>query len=343
MAVETILTSQTPGTNDPTGANNQSLGWKWKTSASGKQVVSGRVWIPSTGKPTGMRWQLWQYPSTLLQDILLDSHSGSASSWMNVDGITPQNITADTFYIVNEFIPGGGGGTYPYSDSGGPITVGTITATAIYHDNATTSSTPPQFEGFTSGVFFADIGLDDPASGLDLAQITETGTVNSLTLTSNIDLAQIAETGTVNSLVLNSELPLAQIVESGTVNALDLASLIPLDQITETGTVNSLTLTSNLPLDQIVEEGTVWPLTLTGGAEPVAGGWLPKIGRHCTYLEQKTYDGNTNYVKRRPAIITAIVSGDTVDLRVGRSGEVHTGVDRKTDPTSADVGVYVSY
>lgn len=78
------------------------------------------------------------------------------------------------------------------------------------------------------------------------------------------------------------------------------------------------------------------------GGLPVAGGWLPKVGRHCVYLLQVTVGGNTKYVKRRPAIITA-VAGSTVDLRVGHSGEVYTGISQRTDPNSDSAGTYVSY
>lgn len=72
-------------------------------------------------------------------------------------------------------------------------------------------------------------------------------------------------------------------------------------------------------------------------------GWQRKVNRHVTYLQQKTVGGNANYVKRRPAIITALGAGELVDIRIGHSGEVYTGVDRRTDPNSNSAGVYVTY
>jgi hypothetical protein len=71
--------------------------------------------------------------------------------------------------------------------------------------------------------------------------------------------------------------------------------------------------------------------------------WVRKVGRHVAYLQQKTVGGNANYVKRRPAIITALGAGELVDIRVGHGAEVYEDVDRRVDPTDPSVGVYTSY
>lgn len=71
--------------------------------------------------------------------------------------------------------------------------------------------------------------------------------------------------------------------------------------------------------------------------------WVKKVNRHCTYLQQKTVGGNTQYVKRRPAVITALGIGNLVNLRVRRSGETYANVDQKLIPDADTVGVYVSY
>jgi len=54
--------------------------------------------------------------------------------------------------------------------------------------------------------------------------------------------------------------------------------------------------------------------------------WKPKVNRHMTVLVQKTVGGNANYVKRRPAVITAIVSGTTVNGRTKHVGITHSSV-----------------
>lgn len=71
--------------------------------------------------------------------------------------------------------------------------------------------------------------------------------------------------------------------------------------------------------------------------------WERKVNRHVAYLQQKTVGGNTQYVKRRPAVITALGAGQLVNIRVLHTGETYTNVDRKVDPNADTVGVYVSY
>lgn len=75
--------------------------------------------------------------------------------------------------------------------------------------------------------------------------------------------------------------------------------------------------------------------------------WVPRVNKHCAYLQQKTVGGNANYVKRRPAIITGFATDTNPRLRVRRSGEVYgnasVGVARKLDPNADTVSNYVSY
>lgn len=75
--------------------------------------------------------------------------------------------------------------------------------------------------------------------------------------------------------------------------------------------------------------------------------WQPKVNRKVRFLLQKTVGGETNYVKRRPAIITGFASNGDPTLRVGHAGETYgnatTGVARKTDPDGNTVSQYVSY
>jgi hypothetical protein len=71
--------------------------------------------------------------------------------------------------------------------------------------------------------------------------------------------------------------------------------------------------------------------------------WVRQLKAHVAFLQQKTVNGNTAYVKRRPATITALGAGELVNLRVLHSGEVYTNVDRRTDPNANAAGTYVSY
>lgn len=71
--------------------------------------------------------------------------------------------------------------------------------------------------------------------------------------------------------------------------------------------------------------------------------WERKVNRHCAVLIQKTVNGNTAYVKRRPAVITALGVGQLVTVRVRHHGETYANVARKVDPDADTVSVYVSY
>jgi hypothetical protein len=68
--------------------------------------------------------------------------------------------------------------------------------------------------------------------------------------------------------------------------------------------------------------------------------WVPKVNRHAVVMVQKTVGGNTNYVKRRPAVITGFATDTNPIMRVRHIGETYgngtTGVVRQIDwPVSA--------
>lgn len=297
-----VYTTQNFGETDTVAGVSRQLGTEFATDQTGKQAERIRVWIPST-YPTGMRATFWQAPSTLLQNILLDSESPVAGGWHIVTGFTPHTLIQNQHYFVTEWIPGDFLGSYNFQTNG-PVT--------------------PQFSGTAVSIFDNAIDADDPPTN---------NTLDFLLFGADVD---------VTDAPTNLTLPLDLITEAGTVQSLTFHKTLPLTQITETGTPQTLTLSQHktLPLAQITETGTPLALAFTGGAAPVAGGWMPKVNRHCIYLEQKTVGGNTNYVKRRPAIITA-VNGANVDLRIGRSGETHLNVAPRVNPE--DVGVYIAY
>jgi hypothetical protein len=69
--------------------------------------------------------------------------------------------------------------------------------------------------------------------------------------------------------------------------------------------------------------------------------WKPKINRHVTYMQRKTIGGNTNYVKPRAAVITGIVSGTTVNVRVGHHSETYASVTQmRNQPGDVRNGTY---
>lgn len=317
MAESIFPEAQSFGGADSVDGTARNLGEEWSTSAANKKVTAMRVWVSSSGKPTGMRAQLWQHPSTLIKDILLDSLSAPPSlpDWLDVPPATFSaagpttgeiNVTQNQHYIASEYIPSDAGGIYNFETSGSPVTSGTITGhNCLYRNGGTSSQAPNTNAGLENGLLGADITLEDAA-------------------------ADQVET-------------LEQVTRQTTVNAMTFAKQEPVEQITRQTTVNAMTFTKGAPLTQIARQTIVQPMSFQGGAAPVAGGWIPKVGRHCAYLQQKTVNGNANYVKRRPCTVTGVVGGNTVNLRVGHSGETYANVDRKLDPDANDVNVYVSY
>jgi hypothetical protein len=88
----------------------------------------------------------------------------------------------------------------------------------------------------------------------------------------------------------------------------------------------------------------------TGDVQQAVGAvmsWEPRVGGHVAYIRDiveatETFPVYvTDYVKRRPAIITAVNVGDTVDLRVGHHGETYAAVPRRTSDEQTEV--YVPY
>lgn len=89
--------------------------------------------------------------------------------------------------------------------------------------------------------------------------------------------------------------------------------------------------------------------------------WVAKVNRHCAYHQRKTVTNPlgvvcTNYVKRRPAIITGFATDTAPRLRVRHYtspstetyGTAAVGVPRMTDPiavvtTNPRNGKYVSF
>lgn len=76
--------------------------------------------------------------------------------------------------------------------------------------------------------------------------------------------------------------------------------------------------------------------------------WVAKVRRHVVYLQQKTVNGNTAYVKRRPARITAISADGAPIIKLSRTstivGDATNGVPRKTHSTGNNqVSRYVTW
>lgn len=70
--------------------------------------------------------------------------------------------------------------------------------------------------------------------------------------------------------------------------------------------------------------------------------WVPKVRRHAVVMVQKTVGGNTQYVKRRPAIITGFATDTNPIFQVRHYGETYgtgaVGVPRIVNSTTTPPG-----
>lgn len=150
--------------------------------------------------------------------------------------------------------------------------------------------------------------------------------------------------------VLDTTLPVAGWAADGThILALEvegsLCSVFFDDVLVAHATYTPATPGANIALvgDPATEEFAIDAVRVYDLESGPVVGWQRKVNRHCTYLQQKTVGGNTNYVKRRPGVVTGLGGGQLVNIRVGHSGETYAGVDRRTDPDANAAGVYVTY
>lgn len=180
-------------------------------------------------------------------------------------------------------------------------------------------------------------------------------------------LAQVTQTNIVQSII-NPSAPLVvgQIVEVESSRVIVARKIMLIGQISSTDTSRPM-LNSKMKLvgqvssidnaRQIVR--FVVPLVVqvneTDFARQISGGtaaqdihgWLPLVGLHCVYLEQKTVSGNIMYVKRTSVKIIGFASDGYPILRCRQSGVTYgsasVGVRPRSTPDSNEVGVYVSF
>ena len=77
-------------------------------------------------------------------------------------------------------------------------------------------------------------------------------------------------------------------------------------------------------------------------------GWVAKVNRHVRVQVQKTVQGNTQYVKVRPAVITGFATDTNPRLRVRHGGEVYGNaangvVQQTTTKSTARPAKFVSW
>lgn len=308
MVAERLIGNATIDQTSNIDATNRQLGWNFKTDAANKVVKGIYVRMPpSGGFVAGSRAQLWKRAapistSTRIQNIDISGVTGASGSWQAVPGVAQTALVQNDFYFVTVYMPSTDPGVYLFKSGFGNPTNGSLSGNCIFKNGAADTAAPDD-ETFTNGAFAVDIEIDDAGITFSMGIAQENDSANSMSFSKSLGMGLASE---------NDSAP-------------------------------SMSFSKTLALGQALESDSALRMSFTGGAAPLPDhGWIPKVGRHCVYLQQKTFDGNTQYVKRRPAIITG-VTGSNVDLRVGHSGETYSNVPPRTDPDANDVDVYVSY
>ena len=313
MAAERLIGDATIDQTDNIASQNRQLGWNFKTSSSNKVVKRILVRIPpSGGFVAGSFAQLWKRAtpistSSRIQSIDVSAITGASGTWQTVPGVAQTPLVQNDFYFVTILMPNTDPGVYLFKSGFGNPASGSLSGNCIFKNTSAATpdpdTIPPDDETFSNGAFGVDVEIDDAGINFSLGIAQEEDSALPMSFTKSVSLG--------------------------------LAS--------ENDSALAMTFGRSLVLGLAAESDSALRMSFTGGVAPVTSiGWLPKIGRHCVYLKKKTVGGNTQFVKRRPAVITA-VSGSNVNVRIGHSGETYTSVPVRTDPNADDVDVYVTY
>lgn len=182
MAVERLLGTVNLIAVDNSGTiapDNRMLGYNWRTTAAGKQIVGIYVKMPpaATQFAAGTRAQIWKRgvtigASTLVQDIDIGGGivTGAAGSEQPVPGVVGTLLVQNDFYFVTIFLPFNHGGNYWFKSLGSDPGGGTISGNCIFRNSGSGTSNPhllpPDDETFTNGRFGVDVAIDDVSTDI---------------------------------------------------------------------------------------------------------------------------------------------------------------------------------
>lgn len=163
---DTILTGQTP--NQPAdhgGVTNRSVGNRFQVSTAGKRISSGRYWVPAEGIGTGTLFQLWNGSTS---EVSFDLNTALPSPTLNAINDVPFPAAFFPPEDIDLVVCVALDGASYYRFSTGitfPLGSGSVSAdTAIYAENlASIGSGPPTNTGFSGGLYFVDVNVEDAA------------------------------------------------------------------------------------------------------------------------------------------------------------------------------------
>ncbi len=180
-----------------------------------------------------------------------------------------------------------------------------------------------------------------------IGQVTETSTANPVTVQgAPIIVGMVTESSEAQSISVRKTKAVSQALESGAANVVSRIKTKSVAQASESNLAQSI-VRYVVPLIVQVNESDTTRQVAGGTAAADTHGWRPLVGLHCIYLQQKTFGGNTNYVKRIPVIITGFATDGYPILKNKHTGVSYgtasIGVRPRSHPDADEVEVYVSY
>ena len=200
-----------------------------------------------------------------------------------------------------------------------------------------------------------------------VAQISETSAPQPVTHKKAKIIGLVSEINTADTVTrAGTATTVSMVTESNTAQPISHVKVKVVSQIVETNTANAIARIKTKLVGQVNEidlarvivgftvpvinrvNETDLALQVSGGvASADTHGWRPLVGLHCVYLQQKTFEGNPNYIKRIPVIITAFASDGYPRLKNKQTGNTYgtasVGIRPRSHPDANEFGVYVSF
>lgn len=180
-----------------------------------------------------------------------------------------------------------------------------------------------------------------------IGQITETGTANEVTNPDGpISIGQVTEADSSQNVFPNKSRAVGQVTETDTAGAISRSKIKVVAQVTETNIANTVVGFIVPTVAQVIE--TDFAQIILGRTEAQdTHGWRPVVGNHCTILLRKTFEGNTEYVKRRSVKIIGFASDGFPILLCRQDGTQYgtasVGIRPRSHPDADEYNVYVSF
>lgn len=285
---------------------------------------------------------------TELVDSLL---IGAMSDWGNSSDVPDEDANSITDFTIADGDHQASWTGHRFVGAPGTYIIGTDTLASPAGTSAVALAIQPAAAGGITEVV-GQVTETNTANAINevklkaVGKVTETQTAQAITANKDLGIAQVTETQLAQTITPEKTNVVGQVTETETVGAIESAKIKSVGQVSETNVANNI-VGVHMPLVVQVNETDV-AFAITGGSAPEdTHGWRPTLGNHCTILIQKTFDGNSTYIKRRSVLITGFASDGYPILTCKQDGTVYgtasVGIRPRSHPDANEFDVYVSY